>query len=145
MTKQDQPQEAAAIQLLEQQLNQIAALQNQNSETPPFITWHSTVTDLFQRFLRPESPHLATFRNLTFRGPRQVGIDSFYALSAAANTPRATFICAWRPAFSSHLVAQTIAAITISAQPAPAQKARTRIPPRHPAAPPNMSPMEFDL
>ena len=68
MTRQHQPQESAAIELLNDQLNKLMGVRSLNFKDPQFITWRSTVTDLFQGFLRPDSPHLITFRDLRFRG-----------------------------------------------------------------------------
>lgn len=54
------------VHLLNTQLLKVADLRNLDSHHPEFISWHDTVTMLFQRFLTPESPHFVRFTNLRF-------------------------------------------------------------------------------
>src|SRR5258708_21459127 len=72
MTKEHQPEESAAIELFTAQLSKLSAIRQLDYTRPEFITWRDTVTDLFQRFLRPDSSHFVTFREIRFRGPGQI-------------------------------------------------------------------------
>jgi hypothetical protein len=72
MMKENQPEESRAIELFNEQLNKLTVIRGLGYKSPEFITWRNTVTDLFQRFLRPDSSHFVTFRDIRFRGPAQV-------------------------------------------------------------------------
>lgn len=75
MTKQNQPQESAAMNLLNDQLNKLMQVRSLDAQHPDFTIWHDTVKDLFQRFLRPDSPHFNRFKNLSFKGPPVMRLD----------------------------------------------------------------------
>ena len=71
MTKQDQPQESAAINLLNDQLLKLPSVRVLDYRNPKFILWRDTTENYFKRFLPPDSPHLDTFRSIRFRGQVQ--------------------------------------------------------------------------
>jgi hypothetical protein len=72
LDKSHQPEESLAIELFTAQLSQLSAVRELDYTQPEFITWRDTVTELFQRFLHPDSPHSVTFQGIRFRGQAQL-------------------------------------------------------------------------
>ena len=87
MTLPIEPPEATAIRLLEEQLVKLAVVQTLDYKDPKFIAWRSTTTDLLQRFLRPDSSHLITFRDIRFLGYVQARRQPFGYRGAVPRAP----------------------------------------------------------
>ncbi|HEY6468101.1 MAG TPA: hypothetical protein VIY69_19030 [Candidatus Acidoferrales bacterium] len=65
---ENREQDLAAIEFLREQLAQLVTVSSLDHTDAKFIAWHNRTSSLFQRFLRPDSPHFITFRDLRFRG-----------------------------------------------------------------------------
>jgi hypothetical protein len=55
-----------AVRLLNEQLKELESVRGLNYKDPTFLGWRDTTTSLLQKFLPPDSPHLARFKNLAF-------------------------------------------------------------------------------
>lgn len=75
MTRQNQPQESAALELLSEQLIKLGQVRSLDAKNPEFTIWRDTVMELFQRFVRADSPHFSRFKGLAFRLPPVMSLD----------------------------------------------------------------------
>lgn len=63
-----------AVQLLAEQQNRLEQIRNLDYQHPDFKLWQDTTMTLFQRFIRPDSPHFIRFRDIRFLGKIQISI-----------------------------------------------------------------------
>ena len=62
------------IQLFHEQRSKLAEVRKLDYKHPDFKFWHDSTASLFQRFVRPDSPHFEHLREIRFLGPSSLTV-----------------------------------------------------------------------